>query len=62
MKTVNLVNDKYEYVETIQEQFWIVTYTTDYRAARNYYSEHADEIIREVAKITNGAVRLRKVS
>lgn len=62
MTTVNLINEKHEYVEAVQEQFWIVTYTTDYRKARNYYPEHADQIIQEVRKITNGCVKLKKVS
>lgn len=62
MNTVNIVNDKYEYVETVQEVFWIVTYTTDYRKARKFYPEHADKVIQEVRKITNGHIKLQKVS
>ena len=62
METCQLVNANYEYVQSVQEVFWIVTYTKDYRQARGFYPDHADEIIREVAKITNGAVKLRKVS
>jgi hypothetical protein len=60
--TCQLVNDKYEYVSNVQEGFWIVSYTTDHTQARKFYTDHADEVIKGVKRITNGHVELRKVS
>lgn len=59
MDVVYLVNKDHEYVQGVQEIFGIVTYTRDFREARKFYREHANEIIQRVSSVTNGHVKLR---